>query len=287
MPGSKKKNLNLDFVSTPTPKPRASRRIWGSTRLLSRCTSHQETLGVYSSQERMCSSPFVTKVLVWSSPSQGQATHHGQHPLTPVCACMRVHECACKYMHSYPWERFLQVNHGDFAVPRFRKPACPSQRMNTSRLEPPGLRGHCQGRKPSPKATPREARLGRRPGSPWGLGDMEGGRSPGWFETELDSSSSLTGCFSVIRVADSNFHFRTPLVSPSVPLETAIFFTLEIKAVYSFQNCAVGPSAWLRTFTSFVQQLSCLIWKRGGLGDRFASIFVSKECLLEIKTQSS
>lgn len=60
----KKKNLNLDFISTPTPKPRASRRIWGSTWLLSRCTSHQETLRVYSSQERMCSSPFVTKVLV-------------------------------------------------------------------------------------------------------------------------------------------------------------------------------------------------------------------------------
>lgn len=241
----------------------------------------------------MCSSPFVTKVLVWSSPSRGQATHHGQHPLTPACACMRVHECACIYMHSYPWERFLQGNHGDFAVLRFRKPACPSQRMNTSRLKPPGLRGHCQGRKPSPKATPREARWGRSP-----EGDMEGGRSPGqlcWFETELDSSSSLTGCFSVIKAADSNFHFRTHLVSPSVPSETAIFFKLEIKAVYSFQSCAVGSSAWLLTFTSFAQQLSCLIWKRGGLGepapglymsDRFASIFVSKESLSEIKTQS-
>lgn len=174
----KKKNLNLDFVSTPTPKPRASRRIWGSTRLLSRCTSHQEMLRVYSSQERMCSSPFVTQVSVWSSPSLGQATHHGQHPLTPACACTRVHECACIYMHSYSWERLLQGNHGDFAVQHFRKPACPSQRMNTSRLKPPGLREHCQGRKSSPKATPREARSGRSPESPWVLGGHGGRQKP-------------------------------------------------------------------------------------------------------------
>ena len=49
----------------------------------------------------MCSSPFVTKVLVWSSPSRGQATHHGQHPLTPACACMRVHACVCMSVRVY------------------------------------------------------------------------------------------------------------------------------------------------------------------------------------------
>ena len=203
MPGSKKKNLNLDFVSTPTPKPRASRRIWGSTRLLSRCTSHQETLGVYSSQQRMCGSPFVIKVLVWGSP---WAKPHimGNIPwLLCVRArvCMSVCVCIYIYMHSYSWERFLQGNHRDFAVLRFRKPACPSQQMNTSRLQPPGMREHCQGRKPTPSPPQERQGGGEAPSLPGGWGHMEGDRSPGqlcWSETEPDSSSSLTGCFLLL-----------------------------------------------------------------------------------------
>lgn len=161
-----------------------------------------------------------------------------------------------------------------------------------------GWENTVKGESPAPR--PHQERQGRGEALslPGGWGDTEGGRSPDqlcWFETKLDSSSSLRGRFSVIKAADSNFHFRTHLVSLSVPLETAIFFKLEIKAVYSFQNCAVDSSAWLLTFTSFAQQLSCLIWKRGGLGepapglhmnDRFASIFVSKESLSEIKMQS-
>ena len=125
-----KKNLNLDFVSTPTPKPRASQRIWGSTQLLSRCTSHQETLRVYSSQERMCGSPFVIKVLVWGSP---WAKPHimGNIPwLLCVRArvCMSVCVCVCVCVCVYAFLFMRKVSTGKsqgFCCSMFQKAGLP------------------------------------------------------------------------------------------------------------------------------------------------------------------